>query len=249
MNFKNKHILITGASSGIGERTAAYLVELGATVTLVARREEQLKNRCNVFLKKSPNHTYIVADLSKEEDTSLVAAKTGILDGVVHCAGIVFPLPVKFIKRKHLEKVWNINTFAPILLMSALLSAKKINSNASVVFVSSVSTQHPYPGGAIYVSSKAALEAYSKNLALELAHKKIRSNVVSPALVKTNILTATIEASDEQQLKKYEASYPFGFGETQDVANAIAFFLSEDAKWITGQNLIMEGGSTLNVKK
>lgn len=248
MNFDKKHILITGASSGIGEATARHLASLGATLTLVARREDNLRSICDELNKVSSENCFIQADLSQDVDIEKVAKATRSLDGLVHCAGIVFPLPVKFIRRKHLEQVWSINTYAPILLTSALLSAKKINVCASIVFLSSVSTTHPYLGGSIYVSSKAALEAFSKNLALELANKQIRSNVVAPALVKTQILEDTIEASDEARLKAYENSYPFGFGEPEDVAKAIAYFLSSDAQWITGQNLVMEGGSTLNLK-
>ena len=248
MNLNNRHILITGASSGIGEATARHLVHLGATLTLVARRKDNLQAICTDLNKVSSENCFIQADLSQDADIEKIAKKSRPLDGLVHCAGIVFPLPVKFIRRKHLNQVWNINTFAPILLTSALLSAKKINSGSSIVFLSSISTTHPYPGGSIYVSSKAALEAFSKNLALELAGKKIRSNVISPALVKTQILEDTIQASDAQKLKEYEAIYPFGFGETEDVAKAIAYFLSSDSKWVTGQNLAMEGGSTLNLK-
>ena len=249
MDFHGKHILITGSSSGIGEATARYLVDKGAIVTLVARREDKLQAICNNLLKISKGHQYIIADLSKDEEISKLVKQINPIDGLVHAAGIVFPLPIKFIQRKHLEKVWNINSFSPILLTSSMIANKKINEKASIVFISSVSTQHPYQGGAIYISSKAAIEGYSKSVALELSSKLIRSNVISPALVKTQIFEDTIEASDHEKLKEYESNYPFGFGEPEDIAKAIAFFLSDDSKWITGQNLVMDGGLTLSSKK
>lgn len=248
MDFNKKHILITGASSGIGEATARYIVNRGAIVTLVARRGDKLKAICEELLKISKGHQYINADLTSDEEMKNVVNKINSIDGLVHAAGIVFPLPIKFIQRKHIDNVWGINAISPILLTSSLVASKKINNKASVVFISSVSTQHPYQGGALYISSKAAIEGYSKSLALELSSKLIRSNVLSPALVKTQIFIDTMEASDKEKLKEYEANYPFGFGEPEDIAKAIAFFLSEDSRWITGQNLIMDGGLTLNTK-
>jgi len=170
------------------------------------------------------------------------------LDGVVNCAGIIYPFPVKFLAQKHIDEVFKINFDAQVLLNSKLFRVNKINKGASIVFVSSVSSQFPYNGGALYTSSKAALEAYSRSIALEYAKNKIRSNCVSPGLVKTNIFEKTKEASDKDELEKYEKHYPLGFGDPQDVANAIAFLLSERSRWITGQNLILDGGLTLGSK-
>jgi predicted outer membrane repeat protein len=249
MKLDGKHILITGASSGIGEATAHLLVAEGARVTLVARREMLLQSICNQLNLTRDGNRYIAIDLSKQEAVSSLANVVSAVDGIVNAAGIVFSLPIKFLRKKHFENVWNINTLSPMLLTAELLQKKKINNGASLVFISSISTTYPYQGGAIYVSSKAALEAYSKTVALELAPKKIRSNVVSPALVKTEILEATIQYSNAEKFKEYEASYPFGFGEPEDIANAILFFLSDQSKWITGQNLIMDGGLTLRSKK
>jgi len=248
MDFKGKHILITGASSGIGEATARYIVNRGAIVTLVARRGDNLKTICDELLKISKGHQYISADLTSDKEMKNVVSKINSIDGLVHAAGIVFPLPIKFIQRKHIDNVWGINAISPILLTSSIVASKKINDKASIVFISSVSTKLPYQGGSIYISSKAAIEGFSKSLALELSSKFIRSNVLSPALVKTQIFVETMEASDAKKLKEYEASYPFGFGEPEDIANAIAFFLSDNSKWITGQNLVMDGGYTLNTK-
>jgi NAD(P)-dependent dehydrogenase (short-subunit alcohol dehydrogenase family) len=249
MLLAGKHIIITGASSGIGRETCLLLAQGGARITGIARDERALEQLLQQLKKiNSVEHRILTCDLSNHESLEELVSRLNPCDGLVHAAGIVSPLPVKFIRKKHLDKVWNINTFAPILLTAQLLSKEKINEGASLVFISSISTQHPYFGGAMYVSSKAAIEAYSRNLALELAGKKIRSNVVSPALVKTKIFNQTIEASDAEKLKEYESNYPFGFGEPEDVANAIEFFISEKSRWITGQNLILDGGLTLNQK-
>lgn len=250
MTFNDKTLLITGASSGIGRTTAIEAAKKGAKIIAVARDEDRLKSLLDELNTISTlNHTYLVCDLSQETSISELAAQIAPCDGVVHSAGIVSPLPVKFIKEKHLSTIWSINTHAPILLTGALLRNNKINNHASIVFISSISTDHPYFGGAMYVSSKAAIEAYSRSLALELCTKKIRSNVVAPALVKTAIFNQTIDHSDKETLKKYEDQYPFGFGEPEDVAESILFFLSSASKWITGQKLILDGGLTLNTSQ
>ena len=136
-----------------------------------------------------------------------------------------------------------------MLLCSELLQAKKMNDGASFVFVSSISSQHPYTGGAVYSSSKAALESFSKTLAIEVASKKMRSNVLLPALVKTQMLEETRQAVSEEDFIAYEKQYPLGFGEPEDIANAVCFLLSKEAKWITGSELKMDGGLVLSSKK
>jgi len=246
MKLLDKHIIVTGASSGIGRCLAIMAAKEGARITAIARRSDELAALL-IELKviSTKQHACYTLDLTDDDAIRNFAELTDACDGIVHSAGKVFPLPVKFIKRKHVEDVWGINAISPIILTATLLSKSKIKNFSSLVFISSVSTQHPYFGGALYVSSKAAIEAYSRNLALELASKKIRSNVVSPALVKTTILEKTIEASDVAKLSDYEKNYPFGFGEPEDVASALLFFLSNESKWITGQNLILDGGLTL----
>ena len=246
INLKGKHILITGASSGIGRETAILSAKLGAQITAVARRESHLAELIQELnTQNNENHQYIACDLSNEAEILEAINKMGDFDCIVHSAGMVYPHPAKYIRKKHLDKVMAVNFYAPAILNAALLGKQKINANGSIVFLSSISTKHPFTGGALYVSSKAALESYSRTLALELAHKKIRCNVVSPALVKTAIFEQTIETYTEEQVNEYERAYPFGFGEAIDVANTILFLLSNESRWITGQEIIMDGGLTL----
>ncbi len=244
--LNGKNILITGASSGIGKQAAIQASEMGATIIACGRNENELNelkkiigSKCNLFtgdLTNSNNITKLVSEIEK-------------IDGLVHSAGIVSPVPAKFIAQKHIDEIFQINFNAPVLLTSALLQKNKINANSSIVFISSISTEHPYFGGSLYVSSKAAIEAYSRNLALELSSKKIRANVLQPALVKTKIFEETIKASTQEEIDNYEKQYPLGFGEPEDVANAITFLLSDKSKWITGTCIKMDGGLVLSSKK
>jgi NAD(P)-dependent dehydrogenase (short-subunit alcohol dehydrogenase family) len=197
ISLSGKTILVTGASSGIGKEAAVLSSKLEAKVVITGRSEERL-NETYTQLEGGAHYKF-TADLSKEENISRFCDGLPMLDGIVHSAGIVKPFPVKYIQKKHINEVLDINYTAPVLLTSYLLKAKKINQGASLVFISSVSSTHPYLGGALYVSSKAAIEAYCKTVALELAPVKIRANIISPGLVKTAILANTEAASGKEE--------------------------------------------------
>lgn len=248
LSLKNKNILITGASSGIGKATAILFSQLGANVIITGRNEVAL-NETFIELSNPPFNKKIIADLTNQDEIkSLVKYLDNNIDGMVHCCGKVLPVPVKFIKKEQLENIFSVNYFSAVNLISELLMQKKINNSSSLVFISSVSTLHAYFGGAPYISSKAALEGYAKTLALELIPKKIRVNVLQPALVNTAIFDSTINAAiDDEKMKEMIRRYPLGIGEPVDVANALAFFISDNSKWITGSVLKMDGGLTLGL--
>lgn len=245
ISLSNKKILITGASSGIGKATAILFSNLGAELVITGRSKDNLSDTYNK-LNKSQNHKMILADLASITDIKQLISDILTLDGFVHCCGKVLPVPVKFIKEEHLDDVMSVNYFSAVNIVSELLKQKKMNNNGSIAFISSISTSYAYFGGAPYISSKAALEGYSKTLALELVPKKIRVNVLQPALVKTAIFDSTLEAAvDDVEMKKLVSKYPLGIGEPEDVAQALAYFISDTSKWVTGSTLKMDGGLTL----
>lgn len=242
----NHKVLITGASSGIGRACAVEASALGAICVIVGRDIEKLKETAALCITDSQ---IIVCDLTNYDELKNMTLQLSKLDGIVHCAGITYPRPIKFLKPEHVHKIFEINYTAPVLLTSLLLQTNKINDGASFVFISSVSSQHPYFGGSIYVSSKAALEAFSKSLAIECASNKVRSNVIRPGLVNTRMLVETKEAGTDENFEHYEKQYPLGFGMPEDVANATCYLLSQEARWITGSEIKMDGGLVLNSKK
>lgn len=247
--LSNKTILITGASSGIGKETAILASKLGANVIIQGRNLEKLKQTYSK-LNSNGNHKYILADLTILNELQNLVNMCSNVDGVVHCAGIVKPVPAKFIQSKHIEEMFSINFNAVVLINSNLLNQKKINNNASIVLISTISTQHSYFGGALYISSKGALEAYSRSLGLEVVNRKIRVNTISPAMVHTEIYENTLKSTlNEEHAKKYADTYPLGIGEPIDVANCIVFLLSNASKWITGSVIKMDGGLTLGYQK
>ncbi len=245
ISLVNKKILITGASSGIGKATAILFSYLGAEVIITARNKETL-NETFLQLNPNPNHQQIIGDLTLIEEIKKIVNEITAIDGFVHCCGKVLPVPVKFIKQQQLQDVFSVNYFSAVNMISELLKQTKFNQQSSIVFLSSVSTLHAYFGGGPYISSKAALEGYAKTLALELVPKKIRVNVLQPALVNTPIFESTIDAAvNNEDMMKLISKYPLGVGEPKDVANACAYFISDASKWITGSFLKMDGGLTL----
>ena len=182
------------------------------------------------------------ADLTAEMQLNALVEEAPALNGVVHCAGIVGPQPVKFISQEHIDTMFAINFEAPVNLTGKLLRKKKILDNASVLFLSTIATRNPYFGGALYSASKAALEAYSKTLAIEMTGRGIRSNCLMAGLVDTPmIVNPSEDLMQAEAMERYQKRYPLGIGKPEDVAGAVLFFLSDASGWISGTTLILGG--------
>jgi len=235
-----KTILVTGASSGIGKEAAIAISIAGGVVVITGRDQERLNETHSQL--NGTGHLSFVADLTVINELTNLADHLPELDGIVFSAGITGHLPVKFIAEDDISSFFNINYKAPVLLTGRLLKMKKLKNKASVVFLSSITTKYPYFGGGLYGSSKAAIEAYSRVLALELAPKGIRSNCISPSFVKTPMIDGVAETISNEVMTKFEKMMPLGLGEPMDVANAIIYLLSDASKWVTGSNLVLGGG-------
>jgi len=242
-DLSGKKILVTGASSGIGKQAAVLISKQGGELIITGRDKKRLQETLSEL--SGEGHQLIVADLVFEEEINELVSALPKLNGLVHCAGIVGPTPVKFIKEANIKKMLRINFEVPVLLTSRILLMKKLLDGASVLFMSTVATQMPYFGGALYNSSKSAIESYSKTLALEMVKKGIRSNCLSPGLVNTPLIKKPVTDGQmeivDESLGRYLKKYPMGIGEPDDVANTIVFFLSDESRWISGTNLVMGG--------
>lgn len=241
-SLEGKTILITGASSGIGRSTAIECSKLGARVVLVARNVERMNETLSHMTGEG--HMAIMADITKEDDIKRIAEESPCLDGLVNNAGINTSKPVAFYSEKALNSVFGTNTFAPMLFNKWLLKKKKINKNASLVFTSSVAAKLSTLGNGIYGTSKAALSAYMKYCAGELAAKGIRCNAVLPGMVETQLIHGG--SISEEDLKKDLENYPLGrYGKPEDIAWAIIYLLSDASAWVTGHELVIDGGVSL----
>lgn len=246
--LENKRILITGASSGIGRQVAVSANEAGAHVIISGRDETRLMETASLMMNK--NVSIITCDLTDDELLAKQFAEITSVDGIVHCAGLVAPYPTSFLARKHVMETFNTNFIAPVILTSFLQRKKKINKDASLVFLSSISVDFPYEGGAMYAASKAAIEAYSRTLALELVKQKIRSNCIAPALIKTPMYeNAEKNMINSSMSEIVTEKYLLGIGLPTDVSNLATFLLSDAARWITGKKFTIDGGVLLSQAK
>lgn len=245
-SLEGKTILVTGASSGIGQATAIECSKMGANVIITARNEDRLKETFDrLDISFGQKHEIFIADLSIEKEIIDLVDKVTVLDGISLNAGIVKTLPVKFINLSDLSDVLNVNMIGPILLTQKLLKKKKISKGGSIVFTSSIGgVMVSTIGNTMYGVSKGGLNAFMKGLALEMASNGIRSNSVNPGFVDTKILSSgTIS---EEQLKENMSKYPLGrFGKPEDIAHAIIYLLSDASSWVTGHTLVIDGGVTI----
>jgi NAD(P)-dependent dehydrogenase (short-subunit alcohol dehydrogenase family) len=241
-SLENKKILVTGASSGIGKAIAIESSKLGASVIITGRSEERLKDTLELM---SGNPSYIVADLSVKEDLIRLTKDTEALDGLVNCAGLTKVLPFQFAARDNYEEVMDVNFFAPVELTRLLVKSKKLVKGASVVFISSVSGVFcSAVAASIYSASKGAVNGVVKGMALDLAAKNIRVNCVNPGMIDTNIFSEG--KITEEQLSEDMKRYPLKrYGKPEEVAYAVVYLLSEASSWVTGTNLLIDGGYTL----
>jgi NAD(P)-dependent dehydrogenase (short-subunit alcohol dehydrogenase family) len=143
-----------------------------------------------------------------------------------------------------LAQVIQINLIAPALLIRHLLRAAKIKDGASLVLISSIAS-HGSPGNAAYGASKSGLNGLMRTLALELAPRRIRVNSVSPGLVAAGMYEEVKKTMTPSELAAYEKTYPIGIGQPSDIAGPVAFLLSSGSNWITGHDLVADGGCTL----
>lgn len=242
-SLSGKTLLITGASSGIGLEAARRTTLAGASVVITGRDGPRLDAVYqSLELQSGATATQVTANLTLEADMDRLIAGLPSIQGIVHCAGIVGPLPVKFITLADIDRMFAINYTVPVTLTSKILRKRKLTDGGSVLFMSSIATRNPYFGGALYSGSKAALEAFSKTLALEMTGKGIRSNYIQAGLVDTPMIVSPSEGNmKEEALDRYLKRYPLGIGQPADVAHAIVYFMADASRWVSGTSLIMGG--------
>lgn len=243
-SIENKTILVLGASSGIGRATAIICAKMGATIIAVGRDQSRLQDTLNA-MDQPEKHHYFMLDLANDTTWDSMLSIIPTIDGIACCAGIANMNPFSFISREEIDKVFNTNCFGPILLIQKLIKTKKINKGGSIVLVASVDgPKVVHAGNSVYSASKSALVGMARNMAIDLAGKKIRVNSVLPGTTDTPMIrTANVT---EEMLSETAKSFPLKrFAEPEDIANAIIYLLSDGSNYVTGSEIVVDGGYSI----
>lgn len=242
-SLEGKTVIVTGASSGIGRATAIVCAEMGAKVVALGRNEQRLAE--TMAQLQGEGHIMSAFDLNDEKAMDAAIAALSLIDGVACCAGVANMNPFQFVDKEEMQRVFSANFFAPVLLVNKLLKAKKLQKGSSVVFVSSVDgPKVVHAGNSVYSASKSALVGMARNMAVDLVGKKIRVNSVLPGTTDTEMIrTANVT---EEMLQETAKALPMKrFAVPQEIANAIVFLLSEASSYITGAELVVDGGGSI----
>jgi len=245
-SLEEKTILVTGASSGIGYQCAFDCAKMGAKVVAVGRNQERLDEVVGAMDGKGVSYSY---DLSKLEGIKELVAKIveehGKLDGFIHAAGIEVTNPIKLSKPEEYESLFRVNCLSAFEIVKNLCGIKTFNKGGSIVLISSISGVIARKGLSAYAASKGALMSAARVMALEMAPREVRVNTVSPGTILTPMMQKALDSMGEDDWKKRVDGFPLGLGRTSDISNACIYLLSDASRWVTGQNLIVDGGFTI----
>jgi len=242
------YILLTGASSGIGRNIA---IKLSATNNLILNgRDESRLNETRLQCEEPDNHLIWRYDLSDIEGLgnsikAYICEHDILVKAFIHCAGIFRLLPFRQSIGEVMEQTLRVNMVSAFEIMAAL-TQKKTNAKAlnSAVFISSIASQFGAKGLSAYCASKGALDSLMRALAVELA-PDVRVNSILPGGIITEMTEEVFE--DPDMMAKFKHDYPLGIGHSDDIANMVEFLISEKARWITGQQIVIDGGRTVNI--
>ncbi|KAL3278859.1 hypothetical protein HHI36_016379 [Cryptolaemus montrouzieri] len=254
MQFAGKVVLITGASSGIGAATAKLLSKLGASLALTGRNLDNLKkvsSECNVVPQtdsKTSTPLIVTGELTNENDVKAILQKTiehfGRLDVLVNNAGIIFSGSIENTSLDQYDQIMNTN-MRSVYHLTMLAVPHLVKTKGTIVNVSSVNGIRAFPGVLAYCVSKAALDQFTRCVALELAPKGVRCNSVNPGVTVTNLhkTSGMQQEQYEQFLKRSQETHALGRpGTAEEVAKTIAFLAGDDSSFITGATLPCDGG-------
>lgn len=247
-SLRGKVIVITGASSGIGRACAIRCAEAGASVILIARNPNRLEETAQM-LPAGAAYAIIAADLSAptlpEEALAQAIQKLGKVHGLIYAAGVSTTLPLRMLDAEKVNSFYQTNVTGAILLTKWLARPANFNGEGgSVVFLSSVMGMVGEVGKTVYSLTKGALIAGAKSMALELAPKNIRVNTIAPGVVVTPLTDSAVYSQTTDAKEKIIALHPLGLGNTDDIALACIYLMSDAARWITGTNIPIDGGYT-----
>ncbi|BDI28652.1 3-oxoacyl-(ACP) reductase [Capsulimonas corticalis] len=239
--------IVTGASAGIGYGIAHVFAREGAKVVAANRNVEAGERVAREIRDAGGEAIFVPADISVKADNEKVAAAAletyGAIDILVHNAGVFWEAMLEEITEEDWDRCHNLNLKGALFATQAVLPAMKQQGRGRILFTSSITgPKTGMPGFAHYGATKGGVNGFIRNAAVELAKFGITVNGVEPG----NILTEGLAQLGEEYLSKMTRAIPMGkLGSPEDIAYAMAFFASDEAGWITGQTLCVDGGQTL----
>lgn len=244
-----KTILVTGASSGIGQSTAIECSKLGASVVITGRNKERLEQTYNQLdISQGQSHQMIISDMTDDNSLEVFIKQLPVLDGVSSNLGISTDrLPIKFLKDANINIVFETNIISHVKLARELHKKKKLNKNSSYVFTASAGGVATHViGNSIYDMSKAAINSFAKSCAVDFASRGIRCNAVCPGMIMTPLTKPGGAVTEADYQKDIENHYLLGrYGQPEEVAHVIAFLLSDASSFMTGTSIMVDGGCSL----
>ena len=241
--LEGKTILVTGASSGIGQTTAIECSKLGAKLIITGRNAERLQQTFDQL--DGVGHSQVVADLTISDDVKRLVEGCPEFNGLVLCSGKGLTLPFPFCTNDKYLDMFATNFFSPIELLRLLSKKKKVAKQGSIVFVASIGGNTGFSvGNAIYGATKAAIASTMKFCALEFAPRLIRVNTVNPGMTDTPLIHRS--NLTEEQFAADAQRYPLKrYGKPIDIAHGIIYLLSDASSWVTGHSLVIDGGVSI----
>ena len=237
--------MVTGASSGIGRQCAIDCAKMGAKIIAIGRNQERLDEVVGKMEGNGVRYPYDLSNIKGiKELIAQMVEKHGKLDGFIHAAGIELTNPVKLTKSDEYEALFRVNCLSAFEIVKNL-GIKTFNKGGSMVLISSISGIIARMGLSAYAASKGALMSAARIMALELSSREIRVNTVSPGTIFTPMMQKVLDEMGEEERKKRVEGFPLGLGKTTDISNACIYLLSDASRWVTGQNIIVDGGYTV----
>jgi len=242
-DFHGKKILVTGASSGIGNAICKLLVSAGADIIMVAHNEEKLAAAAEA-LGVSHYYSINLADVpSIAGAIDTIIKECGPLDGFVHSAGLGTVRPIKMCTYEFMKSMMDVNFFSFVEIVRVITKKKNFREGLGIVGISSVASQEGNQSKTAYCASKAAMDSAIRCMAKELSSKGVRVNSVMPGITRTSIFDQIMDnGGDSEDLKGILQRQYLGICEPENIAAAVAFLLSEEAKYITGTSIAVDSG-------